>query len=179
MKILTVISVNNYIHSTDNNFTWNQYNRTYQEEFNNIPPIGFVSGSELSSFLNLELENLKAALIQSVTSEHLIGLFLDLELENLKAALIQSVIHESSLIQLVTDECSLIQSVPSECSLIQSVESEESNRLETLDQGPIVGSELEHLNSTEFPLLTEPVELTASLCFPSWLIAEHYIKEYE
>ncbi|CAG8616472.1 5489_t:CDS:10 [Dentiscutata erythropus] len=178
-------SVNNYILSTDNNFTWNQYDRNYQE-FNNIPPIGFVSGSELGSFLNPELENLEAALIQSVTSEHLIGPFLDPELENLEAALIQSVTRESSLIQSVTGECSLIQSVPGECSLIQSVESEESDGLETLDreefetvaQGPVVGSELEHLNPTEFPLLTEPVELTAGLRFPSWLIAEHYIKEY-
>ncbi|CAG8614476.1 9735_t:CDS:2, partial [Cetraspora pellucida] len=103
--------VNNYILSTDNNFTWNQYNRNYQEEFNNIPPIGFVSGSELGFFLNLELENLEAALIQSVT-----------------------ITRESSLIQSVTGKCSLIQSVSGECSLIQSVESEESDGLETLDR---------------------------------------------
>ncbi|CAG8603318.1 3646_t:CDS:2, partial [Dentiscutata heterogama] len=100
--------VNNYIFSTNNNFTWNQYDRNYQEEFNNILPIGFVLGLELGSFLNPKLENLEAALIQSVTSEHLIDPFLDPKLENLEAALIQSVTHESSLIQLVTSECSLI-----------------------------------------------------------------------
>ncbi|CAG8650880.1 18061_t:CDS:2, partial [Cetraspora pellucida] len=106
----------------------------FGKEFNNISPIGFVLGSELGFFLNPELENLEAALIQSVISEHLIGPFLDLELENLKAALIQLVTHKSSLIQSVTGECSLIQSVPGECSLIQSVESEESDGLETLDR---------------------------------------------
>ena len=44
--------------------------------------------------------------------------------------------------------------------------------------GPILGSELEGLESIEYPLLTQKVDLAIGLCFPSWTIAEHYIKEY-
>ena len=44
--------------------------------------------------------------------------------------------------------------------------------------GRILGSELEGLESTEYPLLVQPVELAIGSRFPSWIIAEHYIKEY-
>ena len=44
--------------------------------------------------------------------------------------------------------------------------------------GRILGSELEGLESTEYPLLVQPVELAIGSRFSSWIIAEHYIKEY-
>jgi hypothetical protein len=44
--------------------------------------------------------------------------------------------------------------------------------------GPVLGSDLEGLKSTEYPLLDQQVELVIGSRFPLWIIAEHYIKEY-
>ena len=44
--------------------------------------------------------------------------------------------------------------------------------------GPVLGSELENFNVSEYPLLTQPVELVVGSHFSSWDIAEHYIKEH-
>ncbi|PKY33522.1 hypothetical protein RhiirB3_452487 [Rhizophagus irregularis] len=35
------------------------------------------------------------------------------------------------------------------------------------------------LNSIQYPLLSQPLELSVGAQFSSWEIAEHYIKEYE
>ncbi|CAG8750912.1 15453_t:CDS:2, partial [Rhizophagus irregularis] len=42
----------------------------------------------------------------------------------------------------------------------------------------ILGSELESLDSTNYPSLTHPIELSVNSKFSSWEIAEHYLKEY-
>ncbi|CAB4439504.1 unnamed protein product [Rhizophagus irregularis] len=44
--------------------------------------------------------------------------------------------------------------------------------------GPILGTELEGLDSTQYPLLSQPLELSVGAHFSSWEIAEHYIREY-
>ncbi|CAG8679510.1 11266_t:CDS:2, partial [Racocetra fulgida] len=52
---------------------------------------------------------------------------------------------------------------PTENSLIQSAELMKSDGSEISDQGLLIGSELENLDSTKLPLLTEPVELVTGL----------------
>ena len=44
--------------------------------------------------------------------------------------------------------------------------------------GVILGSELENLDPTKYPLFSYPVELSVGTRFSSWEIAEHYLKEY-
>ena len=44
--------------------------------------------------------------------------------------------------------------------------------------GPILGTELKGLDSTQYPLLSQPLELSVGAHFSSWEIAEHYIREY-
>ena len=44
--------------------------------------------------------------------------------------------------------------------------------------GPTLGSELEGLDSTKYPLITFPIELSVGIRFSSWEIAEYYLKEY-
>ncbi|CAG8476877.1 3630_t:CDS:2, partial [Scutellospora calospora] len=56
--------------------------------------------------------------------------------------------------------------------------SAELDELETLEEGPVMRSELVNIDPTKFPLLTHLIELAVGSRFPFWLIAEHYIKEY-
>ena len=44
--------------------------------------------------------------------------------------------------------------------------------------GSILGLELEGLDVTKYPLLTQPIELSVGTKFNFWIIAEHYLKEY-
>ena len=47
---------------------------------------------------------------------------------------------------------------------------------ETTD--PILGTKLEGLDITKYPLITIPIELEVGTRFSSWEIAEYYLKEY-
>lgn len=44
--------------------------------------------------------------------------------------------------------------------------------------GPILGSELEGLKATEYPLITSSIDLSVGTRFSSWEVAEYYLKEY-
>ncbi|CAB4401539.1 unnamed protein product [Rhizophagus irregularis] len=55
-------------------------------------------------------------------------------------------------------------------------ETRENN--ETFLTGLVLRLELEGLDSTQYPLLTLPIELSVETQFHSWDIAEYYLKEY-
>jgi hypothetical protein len=58
------------------------------------------------------------------------------------------------------------------------VDSEKRDNTEPFSTGPILGSELEGLEYTQYPLLTSLIELSVGTQFRSWNIAEYYLKEY-
>src|SRR5579862_8226713 len=53
-----------------------------------------------------------------------------------------------------------------------------TERTESIPAGPILGSELEGINSTKYPLINSSIELSVGTRFNSWEIAEYYLKEY-
>ncbi|GBC06690.1 hypothetical protein RclHR1_00070057 [Rhizophagus clarus] len=44
--------------------------------------------------------------------------------------------------------------------------------------GPILGLELEGLDSEKYPLINSPIDLSVGTQFTSWEIAEYYLKKY-
>ncbi|CAB4430881.1 unnamed protein product [Rhizophagus irregularis] len=44
--------------------------------------------------------------------------------------------------------------------------------------GSILWTKLEGLDSTQYPMLSQPLELSVSAQFSFWEIAEHHIREY-
>ncbi|CAG8791125.1 9558_t:CDS:10, partial [Cetraspora pellucida] len=54
----------------------------------------------------------------------------------------------------------------------------DSEERENIPIGPILGSELEGLDPTHYPLITSSIELSVGTRFSSWEIAEYYLKEY-
>ncbi|CAB4441874.1 unnamed protein product [Rhizophagus irregularis] len=55
---------------------------------------------------------------------------------------------------------------------------EEEEIVAIVPMGPILGSELEGLKATEYPLITSSIDLSVGTRFSSWKVAEYYLKEY-
>jgi hypothetical protein len=49
---------------------------------------------------------------------------------------------------------------------------------ENISTGPILGTELEGIETTKYPLITSSIELSVRTQFNSWEIAEYYLKEH-
>ncbi|CAG8604556.1 15906_t:CDS:10, partial [Dentiscutata erythropus] len=123
----------------------------YSEYFKNISPIS--TASDLGFILDSKLEIFKP------TENSLIQL----------AELMRPNRFEISDQDIFTELMELDES---------EISDQELDEFEPLNQSPLIVSELENLDSTELLLLTEPVELVTGSYFPSWLIAEHYVKEH-
>ncbi|CAG8636068.1 16722_t:CDS:2, partial [Racocetra persica] len=54
----------------------------------------------------------------------------------------------------------------------------DSEERENISIEPILGSGLEGLDPTQYPLITSSIELSVGTRFSSWEIAEYYLKEY-
>ncbi|CAG8523318.1 3848_t:CDS:10, partial [Dentiscutata erythropus] len=117
--------------------------------FKNILPISTVSDLELGFTLNSELEIFEPTKKSLIQSAKLMGP------DGFK-----------------TSDQELLEPDRPETS------DQELDEFEPLNQSSLIGSELENLASTELLLLTELVELVTGSRFPSWLIAEYYVKEH-
>ncbi|CAB5380290.1 unnamed protein product [Rhizophagus irregularis] len=61
---------------------------------------------------------------------------------------------------------------------IEVIEDVKNNDESNITSGPILGLELEGQEASNYPLLAQPIELSVGTRFSSWIIAEHYLKEY-
>ncbi|CAB4424007.1 unnamed protein product [Rhizophagus irregularis] len=61
---------------------------------------------------------------------------------------------------------------------IEVIEDFKNNDESNITSGPILGLELEGQEASNYPLLAQPIELSVGTRFSSWIIAEHYLKEY-